>query len=253
MMRTTNVFELNTMVTIFIDLDNTLILRKKNVSYLSKITDDLHQMQQILNNYGLPADLLQELAQINRLAYFWNAVMNYLYSSSLPPTQVITIRQALHEVILKHESLDHEYCYLPEETLPFLTELHTSMYRLILLTNTSRQELDKIFQRYPLASFFQDSITRDDVVKMKPDAEGVIQLLNRYQENTFIIIDDLDYCVIITQKAQKAGYQGYAILVNRGQYHEYDIQKLKPNFVVSTLTEIPPLIHQMYPIRYKNA
>jgi phosphoglycolate phosphatase-like HAD superfamily hydrolase len=233
------------MVTIFIDLDNTLILRKKNAPHLSKITDDLYQMQQILDNYGLPADLLQELTQINRLAHFWNAVMGYLYSSSLPTAQAMTIRQALHEVILKHESLDHEYCYLPKETLPFLTELHRSRYRLILLTNTSRQALDKIFQRYPLAPFFQNSITRDDVVKMKPDAEGVIQLLNRYQESTFIIIDDLDYGVIVTHKAQKAGYQGYAILVNRGRYHEHDIQKLKPTYVVSTLTEIPPLIHQI--------
>jgi phosphoglycolate phosphatase-like HAD superfamily hydrolase len=233
------------MVTIFIDLDNTLILRRKNAPHLSKITDDLHQMQQILDNYELPSDLLQELSQINRLAHFWNTVMGYLYSSSLLTTQVMTIRQALHEVILKHESLDHEYCYLPDETLPFLTELHTSRYRLILLTNTSRQELDKIFQRYPLAPFFQDSITRDDVVKMKPDAEGVIQLLNRYQESMFIIIDDLDYGVIVTQKAQKAGYQGYAILVNRGRYHEHDIQKLKPNYVVSTLADIPPLIHQI--------
>ena len=233
------------MVTIFIDLDNTLILRRKNTPPLSKITDDLHQMRQILNNYGLPSDLLQELSQINRLARFWNTVMGYLYSSSLPATQVMVIRQALHIVILKHESLDHEYCYLPEETLPFLTELHKPKHRLILLTNTSRQELDKIFQRYPLAPFFQDSITRDDVVKMKPDAEGVIQLLNRYQENTFIVIDDLDYGVIVTQKAQKAGYQGYAILVDRGRYHEHDIQKLKPTYVVSTLTEIPPLIHQI--------
>jgi phosphoglycolate phosphatase-like HAD superfamily hydrolase len=235
------------MVTIFIDLDNTLILRQKNTPHLSKITDDLYLMQQILDNFGLPSDLLQELSQINRLAHFWNAVMGYLYSSSLPATQVKAIRQALHEVILKHESLDHEYCYLPEETLPFLTELHTSKYRLILLTNTSRQELDKIFQRYPLAPFFEASITRDDVVKMKPDAEGVIQLLKRYQDKTFIIIDDLDYGVIVTQKAKKAGYKGYAILVNRGRYHDHDIQKLKPDYIVSTLAEIPPLIHQIVP------
>ena len=233
------------MVTIFIDLDNTLILRKKDAPHLSKITDDLYQMLQILDNYGLPSDLLQELTQINRLANFWNAVMSYLYSSSLSTAQVMDMRQALHEVILKHESLDHECCYLPKETLPFLTELHMSKYRLILLTNTSRQELDKIFQRYPLAPFFQDSITRDDVVKMKPDPEGVIRLLNRYHERTFVIIDDLDYGVIVTQKAQKAGYRGYAILVNRGRYHEHDIQKLKPYYVVSTLAEIPPLIHQI--------
>lgn len=233
------------MVTIFIDLDNTLIVREKNAPHLSKITDDLYQMRQLLKHYGLPSDLLQELAQINRLAHFWNTVMDYLYSSSLPAAQVMTIRQALHEIILKHESLDHEYCYLPEETLPFLTELYTSNYRLILLTNTSRQELDKIFQRYPLAHFFQASITRDDVVKMKPDAEGVIQLLNRYNESTFVIIDDLDYGVIVTQKAQKARYHGYAILVNRGRYREHDIQKLKPTFVVSTLAEIPPLIHHI--------
>jgi phosphoglycolate phosphatase-like HAD superfamily hydrolase len=204
-------------------------------------------MQQILDNFGLPSDLLQELSQINRLAHFWNGVMDYLYSSSLPATQVKAIRQALHEVILKHESLDHEYCYLPEETLPFLTELHTSKYRLILLTNTSRQELDKIFQRYPLAPFFEASITRDDVVKMKPDAEGVIQLLKRYQDKTFIIIDDLDYGVIVTQKAKKAGYKGYAILVNRGRYHDHDIQKLKPDYIASTLAEIPSLIHQIVP------
>jgi phosphoglycolate phosphatase-like HAD superfamily hydrolase len=235
------------MVTIFIDLDNTLILRQKNTPHLSKITDDLYLMQQILDNFGLPSDLLQELSQINRLAHFWNGVMDYLYSSSLPATQVKAIRQALHEVILKHESLDHEYCYLPEETLPFLTELHTSKYRLILLTNTSRQELDKIFQRYPLAPFFEASITRDDVVKMKPDAEGVIQLLKRYQDKTFIIIDDLDYGVIVTQKAKKAGYKGYAILVNRGRYHDHDIQKLKPDYIASTLAEIPSLIHQIVP------
>ena len=235
------------MVTIFIDLDNTLILRKKNAPHLSKITDDLSRMLQILENYELPSVLLQELAQIHRLARFWNTVMNYLYSSPQPLTQILAIRQALHEIILNHESLDHEYCYLPEETLPFLTELQTSQHRMILLTNTSRHELDKIYQRYPLASFFQESITRDDVIKMKPDPEGVIHFLTRYKERTFIIIDDLDYGVIVTQKARKAGYQGYAILVNRGRYHETDIQKLKPHYVVTSLVEIPPLIHQLVP------
>jgi phosphoglycolate phosphatase-like HAD superfamily hydrolase len=238
-------FRVNAVVMIFIDLDNTLILRKKNVPHLSKIADDLHRMLQILDGYALPPTLLHELAQTKRLALFWNAVMSYLYSSPLHPTEITAIRQALHDVILKHECMDHEYCYLPEETLPFLNQLHAAMHRLILLTNTSRQELNKIFQRYPLATYFSDSITRDDVTKMKPDPEGVIQLLNRYHEHTFIVIDDLDYGMLVTQKAQKAGYRGYAILVNRGRYQEDDVQKLMPDYAVTSLAEIPPLIHQI--------
>jgi phosphoglycolate phosphatase-like HAD superfamily hydrolase len=236
---------MNTVVMIFIDLDNTLILRKKNVPHLSKITDDLHRMLQILENYALPPILLRELAQTKRLALFWNAVMSYLDSSSLPSTQITAIRQALHEVILKHESMDHKYCYLPRETLPFLNQLQTAQHHLILLTNTSRHELDKIFQRYPLAAYFHDSITRDDVTTMKPNPEGVIQLLTRYQEHTFIVIDDLDYGVLVTQQAQKAGYQGHSILVNRGRYQEDDFQTLMPDYVVTSLTEIPLLINQI--------
>jgi phosphoglycolate phosphatase-like HAD superfamily hydrolase len=235
----------NAVVMIFIDLDNTLILRKKNVPRLSKSADDLYRMLQVLAGYALPPTLLREFAQTKRFALFWNAVMSYLYSSPLPPTQITAIRQALHDVILEHERMDHDHCYLPEETLPFLNQLQAAMHRLILLTNTSRQELDKIFQRYPLATYFHDSITRDDVTKMKPDPEGVIRLLDRYNEHTFIVIDDLDYGVLVTQTAQKAGYRGYAILVNRGRYQEDDVQKLMPDYAVTSLVEIPPLIHKI--------
>lgn len=236
---------MNNLVTIFIDLDNTLILREKNVPYLSKTVDDIQRMHQILENYELPPNFLRALTPITRLALFWNAVMSYLYSSTLHPTQITAIRQALHEVILKHESRDHEYCYLPEETFLFLSQLHATTHRLILLTNTSRQELDKIFQQYSLGAYFHDSITRDDVTKMKPDPEGVIRLLNHYHERTFIIIDDLDYGVLVTQNAQEAGYSGYAILVNRGRYQKHELETLMPDYVVTSLTEIPPLIHHI--------
>lgn len=196
----------------------------------------------IVQNHQLPSHFLDELRRVTRTSMFWNDVMDFLDRSPITPKETIAIRNELDEVLIRYEHDDHQESYLPDEATPFLRTLIHEGYLLVMLTNISRLELNGIFLKYDLAPFFIDSITRDDVRKMKPDVEGVIQILDKFGEDNFVIIDDLDYGVMVTREAEKMGYRGFAILVDRQKYSQAQLKQLCPDAIVTTLQEIPNLL-----------
>jgi phosphoglycolate phosphatase-like HAD superfamily hydrolase len=200
------------------------------------------QMIAIVQNHQFPAHFLDELRQVTRTSIFWNDVMDFLDRSHVTQKEAATVRNELDEVLIRHEHDDHQESYLPDEATPFLRALIHEGFRMVMLTNTSRRELDDIFLKYDLATFFIDSITRDDVRKMKPDVEGVIQVLDKFGEDSFAIVDDLDYGVMVTREAEKMGYRGFAILVDRQKYSQAQLKQLCPDAIVTTLQEIPNLL-----------
>jgi phosphoglycolate phosphatase-like HAD superfamily hydrolase len=233
------------MVVVFIDLDDTLIVRTIDAAGKRMADDLIAKMIEILHNHHFPVDFLNELRNINRTSLFWNAVMEFLDHSQITKEQVVIVRNELDEVLLRHEHDDHRESYLPEETKPFLESLIQKGYRLVMLTNTSRIELNATLLKYDLAKYFIASITRDDVRKIKPDLEGVRKILDTLGEPCFVIIDDLDYGVTVAKEAQTHGYRSFSILVDRGKYSQEQLKQLHPDAIVTSLEEIPKLLPSM--------
>lgn len=236
----------NRMVIIFIDLDDTLILQEKTRIESGGIVNLKGQMIKIIKKYNFPDSSIDKLNTFDRASLLWNAIMDQLYELKKSDNEISTIRNDLDEVIAKHEREDHEKSFLSEETIPFLEQLRKEGYTLIMLTNTSRFELDKIFSKYNLTKYFNGSITRDDVIKIKPDPEGIKKMLNKLGEDSFVIIDDLDYGIIAAKKSLNLGYRSYTILVDRRKYKKQKLKQLNPDAVVNSLKEIPELLKNLH-------
>ena len=235
----------NRMVIIFIDLDDTLILQEKTRIESRGTVNLKGQMIKIIKKYNFLDSYIDELNAFDRASLLWNAIMDHLYELKISDNEISLIRKELDEVIARHEREDHENSFLSEETIPFLEQLRKEGYTLIMLTNTSRFELDQIFSKYNLTKYFNGSITRDDVIKIKPDPEGIKKMLNKLGEDSFVIIDDLDYGVMAAKESLKLGYRSYTILVDRRKYKKQILKQLNPDAVVSSLKEIPELLKKL--------
>ena len=235
---------MNLMVVVFIDLDGTLIIEEKP-DLKSSVVDLKWQMLKIVKKYEFPDNLMNGLSQLNRATLLWNAIMDILYELK-SDDEISVIRNELDKVIGIHEREDHERSILSEEAIPLLKELRKEGYFLITLTNTSRFELEKIFTKYDLSKYFRGSITRNDVIKIKPDPEGLRKILDKLSEDRFTLIDDLDYGILATRSARDLGYQGYSILVNRGRYDDKMLKELSPDAIVNSLNKIPELLKNIF-------
>ena len=190
------------MVVVFIDLDGTLIVEEKTDLERSSMVDVKEQILKLVKKYQFPDNLTNNLSQLNRATLLWNAIMDILYELKRADEEISVIRNELDTVLGIHEREDHERSILSEEAIPLLEALRKDGYVLIMLTNTSRFELEKIFTKYNLSKYFSGSITRNEVIKLKPDPEGLRKTLDTLSEDRFALIDDLDYGIFATRSAR---------------------------------------------------
>lgn len=72
------------------------------------------------------------------------------------------------------------------ETLPiypdlveFVDSLHTTGYKLAVVTGAVRSEVDLVLRRSGLARYFPTIVTADDIINSKPDPEGYLLAVDR--------------------------------------------------------------------------
>lgn len=72
------------------------------------------------------------------------------------------------------------------DTLPALRRLKEIGCKMGLITNTSREAANRILSIHGIRDFFEVTVTREDVKKLKPDPEGIILALKRLNEQFFL-------------------------------------------------------------------
>jgi len=120
------------------------------------------------------------------------------------------------------------------ETLSALRQLKALGCRIGLVTNTSKKAVNRYFSVHGLEDYFDASVTRETVSKLKPDPEGVLLALRRLQGKRFFLVGDLEHDAIA---AEKAG--GLSIIVNRDSSKSPQFQA---DFVVKSLSEVPAIV-----------
>jgi len=189
------------MVVVFIDFDDTLTVSDKRSRHKSLVEELIEEAKNHTRLLPFLEDFLNNPPELKRSSILWNETIDYLYQSGTSESEILHIREKLNKKILEHERREHDHCKLAEDTELMLRELKTIGYRLVILTNTSRSELDRLLLKHHIAHYFDDSITRNEVLKLKPDPEGILIIMQKFEEMEFVIVDDLDFGVFAARNA----------------------------------------------------
>lgn len=123
-----------------------------------------------------------------------------------------------------------------DDTVQALRELGNIGAMMGIVTNTSREALEKIFSEHEIRDFFHVVVTREDVKMLKPSPEGIQLALRRLhkEKNRFFFVGDSMFDMTAAMKAK-----GISILVCRKCS---DKSTKLADFTVRSLLEIPRII-----------
>jgi phosphoglycolate phosphatase-like HAD superfamily hydrolase len=103
-----------------------------------------------------------------------------------------------------------------------------------LVTNTSREAVEIVFEMHALERHFDVVVACEDVKKPKPDSEGVLEAIRRLGAKDFFIVGDLVLYVLATKNAN-----GTSIFIRRGGE---DGILVHTDYLVHSLEEVPSVI-----------
>lgn len=226
------------------DMDGTLIdlekkpkytgLENKHKPYLSLKA----QMKQIAAENGIPSEVVDGL---DRMALIWNAVRSYAESNGFD--DVDELMRRINQPFMGHEMDDHNISFLMPDTVPGLQSLKEQGYEMSLVTTASRWSYDRIstsedYGRF--GSYFQHSITRDDVDYIKPDPQPLKKMMDLCGRDTAVYIGDSDHD---GYAASAAGCK--FVLINTRNYDKGTLELLKPDAVIENLSELPAVLDSL--------
>lgn len=216
------------MVVVLFDLEGTLVQTEwENPNHVVFFRCETRKK---LLELGIPPFVLQGT---ERSTIMHNKALDYVKKNF----GEAKIKQFLHEVeqfLIYYELSAVKSSRLFPETLSTLCQLKALGCRIGLVTNTSKKAVDHYFSMHGLGNYFDVVVTREDVAKLKPDAEGVLLALKRLREKRFFLVGDLEHDAIA---AKKAG--GLSIIVNRDSSK---VPQFHADFVVASLSEVPTII-----------
>ncbi len=132
-----------------------------------------------------------------------------------------------------------------ESTAPFpdaakvLEYLKSKGVRLAVLTNSGRLAASKSIEKAGLSALFEFILTRDDTATMKPRPEGVAQAASRLglPPRMTYYVGDSPFDI---SAAKGAGVR--VVSVATGNYDATRLRAEGADFVISSLSELPPVL-----------
>ena len=124
------------------------------------------------------------------------------------------------------------------EVPKLLAQLKAAGWGIALDSNVGRKSLKQMFKKFALDDYFDLTISRNDVSRLKPEPEGIRRILNYYNDNqtpseqTFLIGDS----VTDIETARNAGIK-VAILIN-GEDKTARLRSHHPDFMINNLSEL---------------
>ena len=155
---------------------------------------------------GIPASLLKG---IERATIMRNKASDYV-EQHYNKAEMVRFNREMEKFLCSYEQDSANKSKLFSQTLPTLKTLKEFGVRVGLVTNTSRKTVKTVFQRYPLESYFDVIVTREDVERLKPDPAGILLAIRKLKATRYFMVGDLAVDVLAAKKANIP-----AILVNR--------------------------------------
>jgi phosphoglycolate phosphatase-like HAD superfamily hydrolase len=120
-----------------------------------------------------------------------------------------------------------------------LQRLATAGCAVGMVSNIGRAALGRALERFGFARWLQPVVSRDDVSRMKPDAEGILGVLREWN----LPADEVLFVGDSRADVLAARASGLAVAIVRGgECSEADFADAPPDFMLSRLDEIPDLV-----------
>jgi HAD superfamily hydrolase (TIGR01549 family) len=216
------------MVAVLFDLEGTLV--QTEWEQPDHIVLFRGETRQKLLDLGIPPIILEgdERSTVMR-----NNALDYA-KQNFDEARIKQFKLEMQRFLEKYEMSAVKTSRLFPETLSTLRQLKVLGCCIGLVTNTSMKAVADYFSMYTLGNYFDVTVTRDHVSKLKPDPEGVLLALKELGKKRFFLVGDLEHDAIA---ARKAG--GASIIVNRDSPR---LPRFKADFFVKSLSEVPAIV-----------
>lgn len=191
-------------VTVIFDLEETLVEtpwsdRQHRLEFRSKTKQKLIEL-------GIPKLVLEG---IERATIMRNRASEYA-EQYFGKAEAERFKLEMNKFLKWYEKDSARKSRLFTDTIPALRELKKLGIKMALVTNTSAEAVDTVFQQHKLKKYFTVVITREKVRRLKPDPEGILLALKRLDVRSFFMVGDLVLDVLAAKRAN-----GTFILVRR--------------------------------------
>ncbi len=221
---------------VLFDLEGTLV--QTPWEDLQHVLEFRRQTKMKLIELGIPPTVFDG---IERSTLMRNRALEYV-ERNFSKTSKHRYHQDMENFLKQYELDAARRSKLFPETIAILDELKKLGVKMGLITNTSREAVDIVFQLHALQKYFDVIVTRSDVKKLKPDPEGVLLAIKKLEANSFLMIGDLPLDMLAAKNAN-----GEFIIVKRNPKDESDIPA---DYSVQSLSEVQSIVRSA--IRHQN-
>jgi phosphoglycolate phosphatase len=213
---------------ILIDMDGTIT--KFNLDYMWMRRAAL----QLLDEAGLSRPSFSDQMSIY-------AMLNEL-RGSISNERLNEVKKRIYEKVETIESEAAERAELMQGAKEALNQLRQMKKKIVVVTNNGRLGTDRTLEKLNLVGVLDAVLTRDDVDELKPDPGIVFKALNLAgaKADEAILVGD----AIIDIKAAKAA-SVRCVAVPSGPFPATRLLQEEPDFIVSSLSDVPELVHRL--------
>jgi phosphoglycolate phosphatase len=213
---------------ILIDMDGTIT--KFNLDYMWMRRAALQLLEEAGFSRPNFSDQMSIYAMLNELR------------GSISNERLNEVKKRIYEKVETIESKAAEQAELMPGAIGALNELRQMKKKIVIVTNNGRLGTDRTLEKLNLLGILDAVVTRDDVDELKPDPGIVFKALNlaSAKADEAILVGD----AIIDIKAAKAA-SVRCIAVPTGPYPATRLLQEEPDFIVSSLLDVPELVHRL--------
>ena len=112
--------------------------------------------------------------------------------------------------------------------------------KLALATMNDKPVITHLLKQHKLTEYFDIVLSANDVKKSKPDPEIFLEAANKFtiQPKNCVVIEDSIFGIQAAKKAKMS-----CIAVSLGAYSKKELEKEKPDLVVTSLKQIKPILN----------
>jgi len=217
---------------VIFDLDGTIVTFNLDYKALRG------EVREYLLRVGVPLSVLQ----VKEGVFDMLDKAELYFKNNGKPDAFSEVRMQSLAIVQKYEKEASALTSLMPGALETLKELKKMNIKLGLCTNSSKTYADYLLDRFKIKDYFEVSITRDGVKRVKPDIEQhtrVLETLNTHPESVLVVGDS----VIDMQSAKNLKI--CAVGFPSGISTKDQLIKSGANYIITSLIDLPNLIKKI--------
>jgi HAD superfamily hydrolase (TIGR01549 family) len=219
------------------DLEGTLVetIYQRDTEMVKRFHN---QTKNILIKAKIPSNII---SSYNKSSLMRNATFEWA-KKNLTKKEYDNIINIIEKFLDTYDTESAKTSTIYPETKFILNTLQSNSIEMGIVTNTSKKACDYILEKFDLSKYFLIKISRNDVIKIKPDPEMIFLAISKMKKKPNWLVGD---SIIDSQAAFSANISSIIIKRNGVQPNYYC------DHCVSTLVKVPSIILKNQPKQTK--